>query len=314
MNTILLSAHNPMTGPRHMGHYLSTMADWPRLQHNHELFIVIDDLIACILYPRARKEITERSFATIKEFMSTDIDLDEAHIVLTSMLPELHELSLFASLAIDNAWCKSLYRESFAGLLSSYQRRELCLPPLPSVAETIYPQLYLPSLTLGLRTHFFQGGEEMRGYLAIMDMLSNNMPCMPSAPAFMEGKDTFIIGTDGQHMASENAIYLSASESDLIRDLERVESLSILKQWAHSFDDEKLLLKIRKTEENENSLSMGRQIMLQYLKEEFAGFRESKIDNQTIVYVLEKSAIIARERIKNTLILVKKEIGIPGYL
>lgn len=313
MNSLLVSAHNPMTGPRHLGHYLSTMIDWPRLQRSHELFIVVDDLISTILYPRARKEISERSFATIKEFMSTGIDLNESNIVLTSMIPEVHELSLFASLAIDNVWCERLYSESFAGQLSSYQRRELLLPCLPSIGETVYPQIHLATLTLGLRADYFQGGEEMRGYIGIMEEISKNLKSISKAPKLMEGRCTFLVGTDGQHMASENALYLCSSEKELEKCLANTNSLNTINQWSQGFHDEKLLSALCKDEKNEAHLKNSCQLMLNFLTEELAKFRNSSITNKEIVAVLEKSSLLARERIKETLIKVKSEFGIPGY-
>lgn len=313
MKSLILSAHNPMTGPRHLGHYLSTMIDWPRLQRDHELFIVVDDLISTILYPRARKLISERSFMTIKEFLSTGINLDETNIVLTSMLPEAHELSFYASLALDNVWCERLYNESFAGQLSSYQRRELSLPHLPSVGETIYPQIHLATLTLGLGADYFQGGEEMRGYLGIMDEISSNLEGISRAPALMEGRCTFVVGIDGHHMGSENAIYLSSSEKELERCLADTNSSNIFKQWSKDFRDEKLLSGLCKDEGDEAHLEKNRQVMFKFLAEELVKFRESSITNQEIVNVLEKSSIIARERLKETLIKVKEKFGIPGY-
>lgn len=313
MKSLVLSAHNPMTGPRHLGHYLSTMIDWPRLQRDHELFIVVDDLISTMLYPRARKDITERSFMTIKEFLSSGVNLDDTNIVLTSMLPEAHELSFYASLVLDNAWCERLYNESFAGQLSSYQRSELSLPLLPSIGETIYPQIHLPTLTLGLGANYFQGGEEMRGYLGIMNEIANKLKGIPTAPALMEGRSTFVVGIDGEHMGSENAIYLSSSEKELERCLADMNSSHVFKQWSKDFRDEKLLSGLCKGEEDEAHLEKSRQVMFKFLSEELAKFRESSISNQEIVNVLERSSVIARERLKETLINVKGNFGIPGY-
>src|SRR5258708_4686090 len=143
MKSIVVSAHNPMTGPRHLGHYVSTMIDWPRLQRDHELFVVIDDLIAAILYPNIRNQLEAQSLQIAKEFLATGVDFSRNHLVLTSMVPEVHELALFTSMVIDQEWCYKLYKESFGGLLTAYQRRELGLPRLPSVTEVVYPQIHL---------------------------------------------------------------------------------------------------------------------------------------------------------------------------
>src|SRR6185436_13729863 len=96
----------------------------------------------------------------------------------------------------------------------------------PSVTEVIYPQLALASATLGLGATAFQGGEEMRGYMHIMEELSDRAPRNLGfrKPTFVAGKSTFLVGTDGEHMAWNNCIYLSSSEKDLQRDISSCES------------------------------------------------------------------------------------------
>lgn len=311
MRSIVVSAHNPMTGPRHLGHYASTMIDWLNLQREHELFIVIDDLIAAILYPRARKEIQNRTFQVAKEFIATGIDLDENHIVLTSMLPEVHELTLFTSMVFDHSWCSKLYQESFAGLLDSYQRRELRLSRHPSVAEIVYPQIHLASLTLGLRTDFFQGGEEMRGYFSPMEMIVEqySKKALLKVPSFLTTKCTFFTGTDGKHMATENAIYVSESEEEILKNLSRVKSTDIFGRWCSALNQEELTARIY-SEKLEN----GTRLMAEFLSQELAKFRNCTISNQEVATVLEKSSLVARERIRKVLINIKGEFGIPGFI
>lgn len=316
MRSVVVSAHNPMTGPRHLGHYASTMIDWLSLQREHELFIVIDDLIASILYPRARKEIQNRTFQVAKEFIATGIDLDENHIVLTSMLPEVHELVLFTSMAFDHSWCCKLHQESFAGLLDSYQRRELRLPRHPSVAEIVYPQLHLASLTLGLRTDFFQGGEEMRGYFSPMEVIVEQYggKGLLKVPSLLTTKCTFFLGTDGKHMGSENAIYLSESEEEIAKYLSGVPSTDIFGRWCLALNQEELAARIYNEAKTDEALESGARLMTKFLSQELAKFRESKTSNQEIAAILEKSSIVARERIRETLIEIKGDFGIPGFL
>ena len=314
MKSVMVSAHNPMTGSRHLGHYVSTMIEWTRIQSEFELFIVIDDLIATILYPKIRKEIQKRSFQVAKEFIATGIDVKNNAIVLTSMIPEVHELGFFTSSVLDYDWCKSLYQESFAGLLNSYQRRELSLRRQVSITEITYPQTHLATLTLGLHANSFQGGEEMRGYLGIMEAITEQLgKTSLRVPSLHATKCTFLVGTDGKHMGMENAVYLSSAEKEIAKDLSKVKSIDILLQWASALDQGKLLSQIQKTKGGER-LNESINLMVQFLSEELSKFRESKIDNQEIAGILEKSALTARERIKETLIEVKAIFGIPGFV
>jgi len=214
---ILISAHNPMTGPRHLGHHVSTMREWPQLQKKYECFFVIDDLIAVLMYPRERKEIFERSLFVAREFMACGIDLKRCHIFLTSMVPESLELMTYLSNYIDHGFCDDLFKRSFLGLISPQDREEIGLPLVPSIAELTYPQLALPALTLGLGAKAFQGGEEISGYLMIMRQLvrqfnaANKLQLV--APIWEQPETSFLHGTDGNHMMSENAIYVSDTGS-----------------------------------------------------------------------------------------------------
>lgn len=312
MKSVVVSAHNPMTGARHLGHYVSTMIDWARLQKEHELFIVIDDLIASILYPLGRKEVEERSFQLAKEFMATGVDFNNNHLILTSMIPEMHELSLFTSLQIDHEWCQKLYSESFAGMLDSYQRKELNLPRYPSLAEVSYPQICLAALTLGLRADLFQGGEEMRGYLQIMETIVEGFKSISlKSPELLTTNCTFLVGTDGRHMWGENAVYLSDSEEEIHKCLSKVESLEIFKKWCIALNQEELAQSIN-SEANKSSKESVH-LMSNLICEEFSKFRKCQVKNQEIIDVLEKSSIVARERLKEVLIEVKTSLGITGF-
>ena len=310
MKPILISAHNPMSGPRHMGHLVSTMADWPTIQDKYELYLVIDDLIASLLYPRGRDQIASKTFSVAREFFATGIKPGKSHVVLTSMLPEVHELALFTGSMLDLAWLNKLYAESFGGLLGSFQRYELGLPRLCSVTEAVYPQMALATMTVGLGAAAFQGGEEMRGYVHIIEALCDKggRGLGFQKPQFLTSRSTFLLGTDGRHMASENAIYLSSSESELQRDIKQVKSSEVFRNWYGALGQGDLAKKV------EDPLSSSSfRTMHELLVETFRPFRECQMSNTDIAAVLEESALAARERLCSTLAKIKKAFGIPGY-
>lgn len=315
MKPVVVSAHNPMTGPRHLGHYVSTMADWPRLARDHELFVIVDDLIAAILYPGARHQLQARTLQTVREFLATGVDFTQHHIVLTSMVPEAHELALFASMALDHTWCQQLYRESFAGLLNSYQRHELGLPKQPSIAEVVYPQVHLAALTIGLRADFFQGGEEMKGYVPLLSALASNLPGDKfRQPAFLPGRSTFLIGTDGKHMASENAIYLSADVASLSGQLAKVEGAETLRRMSMAIEDESLTLELAAEAKSKAVASAAaREKLVAAMAELLKPFREATTTTAEIGEHLERSAAVARGRVQRSLIALKEELQVTGH-
>jgi tryptophanyl-tRNA synthetase len=313
MGGTVLSAHNPMTGPRHLGHFASTMLAWPRLAAQGELIVIVDDLIASLLYPRGRHEVEAKSLAVVREFAALDVDFSKNHIVLTSMLPEAHELAFYASIHLSDAWCHKLFNESFAGILTTYQRAELGLPPLPSIAEVIYPQCFLAAVTMGLRADFFQGGEEMRGYLHIMDALAARIPSL-KAPNFLAGAP-FVLGTDGQHMASENAIYISADNEEISSQLSKVNDKAVFYNWALALREATSFRDMDRDilASDATTLDHLRSQVEHSLLAEFAPFRKRSFSSEDIVSILERSSSFARERLSSSVAAIKREMKVTGF-
>jgi tryptophanyl-tRNA synthetase len=312
---ILVSAHNPMTGPRHLGHFASTMLEWPKLAESNQIIVVIDDLIAALLYPRSADALQHRTIAVVRECLAMDVDFTGAHhhIVLTSMIPEAHEMAFYASLAMDKHWTDALYRESFAGLLSSYQRAELGLPRTPSLAEVAYPQSHLAALTLGLGASIFQGGEEMRGYLDLMTLIADRYDAL-TAPTFI-GRATFVLGIDGQHMAAENAVYVSAPAADIKAQVDAIKSHSILENWAEALGEQSLLKSLHGLQSQGASASLdnAKGQVADMLLRTFEQFTVKRFTSDDIIPVLEKSSAFARTRLQETTAAIKKQLKVTGF-
>lgn len=312
--SLLISAHNPMTGPRHLGHFASTMLAWETLAADYQIVAIIDDLIPAILYPNARDKIQERTLAVVGECLAMDIDFEgQHHILLTSMAPEAHETAFFLSMSMDFGWAQALYRESFAGLLSTYQRAELGLPRMPSLAEIAYPQCHLAALTLGLGAEAFQGGEEMRGYMGIMAAAAERHPAL-ILPKFV-GDATFVLGTDGHHMASENAIFISAPPSDVEAQIRQVRSIAVMENWARALGSKDLLAALasdRRTDPDSHVKEV-QDVAVKAIAEAFDRFGPSRRSDADIVAVLEKSSSFARARLQETAARIKGQEGITGF-
>jgi len=306
--SVLVSAHNPMTGPRHLGHLVSTMADWPALGNEYDdVFLVIDDLIATLLYPAGREHVDSRSLTCAKEFLCSGIRDSRFHVVLTSMVPEAIELAHYLSMGLDHPWCDRLYEETFAGRLDSYQRAQLGLGKYPSVAEVVFPQLGLASLALGLGATGFQGGEEMRGYLDIMTTLAGAHSQL-EAPAFVPGGCMFLTGTDGRHMATENAIFLSEPKERVFERLATVADNRIFAEWAAALGDRDLSTKVLR-----DSPDGARSAIAELLSERLAPFRDSRLERAGVVEELQRGAFEARERVRDALVSLKTALYVTGF-
>lgn len=309
--SILVSAHNPMTGPRHLGHHVSTMREWPRLQSEHECFFVIDDLIAVLMYPKERQEIFERSLFVAQEFLACGIDSEKASVFLTSMTPEVSELMVLLSGSCDQAFCDMLFRDSFLGILGASDREELALPALPSVAEYLYPQLALPALTLGLGADVFQGGEEISGYVTIMRRLVDRFNAehgkVLAAPRWERPETSFLLGTDGTHMMSANAIYMSEPP-------EQAEQASRY-QGCHPEAADEICSALTGKRAGEAATDGDRADELRSaIDRECAPYRSASYGGQDILEQLSDGAARAKFLLRETLSKVKRPLGIPEII
>lgn len=310
---ILVSAHNPMTGPRHLGHYVSTMMEWPNLQKKHECFFVIDDLIASFMYPKARSQIFNRALFTARDFLASGIDTENGHIVFTSSLWENSELLLLLSNYIDMALCERLFDRSFLGMLSPQQRSQMKLSPSASAAEYLYPALGMPALTLGLQAKAFQGGEEISGYVYIMEQIAKQFSAEHgealSAPAWLKPATPYLSGTDGTHMTTHNAIILSNSDA-AFKGHSGSASIpdTVLSEWASALGESALSTRLSKDP------SAGRGAILEAVERHCAPYRKFDITNDAILNHAAKGAARAKYLLRDTLSRLKRAMQIPEIL
>ena len=152
-----ISVHNPVFGPRNLGHYFGSMKDLVETQSQYRSIVVIDDVMAGFMSPRDRKAIPNRSYFVVQDFLNAGFDAEHNQIVLTSqVLPEIMDLIMFYSAGLEQDYLMHLYENSFMGGLKSYQRRGVDLGLRPSVFEVLYPALGMPAISLGLDVDFFQ--------------------------------------------------------------------------------------------------------------------------------------------------------------
>jgi len=315
MKDILVSAHNPMTGARHLGHFVSTIKEWRHLQDEHECFIVVDDLIAHFIYPSEKEKIQNRAFYTIRDFLAGGLDSKKTHVILTSMVPESLELMVLLSHYVDLSYCKKLYEESFCGMLQMYHRSQLGLRIHPSVAEFLYPQLALPALTLGLGARSFQGGEEISGYVYIMDEITRQLGASKgaklNAPRLLSPKCSYCVGHDGNHMVTGNEITLAAEPKAVHEVVNRAVSPSVLAHWAGALDNESLASSCHQSATASDDVKKQvAEYMANYLKP----FREFQISNKDILEILKDGAAVASSLVRRTIDQVKESMSIPVYI
>lgn len=311
--TILVSAHNPMTGPRHLGHHVSTMMEWPDLEDDHECFFIIDDVIASLMYPSQRDMIFNRSLYTARDFMACGIDPKKSHIVLTSSICESFELTSYFMHFVDMDYCRRLFEHSFLGMLAPHQRAQLSLGLNPSVSEHIYPQFAVPTMALGLGCEQFQGGLEISGYVYVMDAIvesfNRTYADILQAPAWHKPRVPYLSGADGNHMVTENGWVLSQGldgQCSAIRDGSVPES--ILCEWCEAINANEIADAIR------SGSGSHREEAISAILSHCEKYRKFDPTNDEIVDRLAHGAARAKFLLRETLSTVKSSMGIPEII
>jgi tryptophanyl-tRNA synthetase len=309
MKKILVSPHNPITGPRHLGHYLGSMKDLIDIQNDYECYVILDDMLASLMYPKERSKIINRTLFVVQDFINAGLDPKKSKIVLTSQLPQLYELIFLIGSVVDFDYCKTLHSSSFCGLLKHYQRRDLNLKFHPSTSEVVYPQIGIPCATLGLQAEYFQGGEEITGYISTMEEIVDGYSSVNKTqftkPKYVSSAMPFVKGLDGAYMIQGNGLLLSADEKEIQQKVSETKDLTIFGQWYSAFG-------IKGNSEKLNSLSekAAKTEMTNFLVDYLKPFRESKLTNGDLIDILESSTKSAKILLNETCESMREDFGL----
>ena len=310
MSKILISPHNPVTGPRHLGHLFGSMLDLVELQSKHKCVIILDDLLAHFMYPTHREQIAERTLFVVQDFLNSGIDPDKTDIILTSKVDNFLEMLLKFGTIVDVNFCNHLFENSFTGSLKYYQRKDIGLNKYASVTELIYPQLGIPTITLSANAGYFQGGEEISGYMDIMQEIvtayNSNFGKTISMPKYVSSKLPFVNGTDGKYMIQANAIMLASSENELKKNINKINSVETLESWfqtiGESFNqivnDKELLTKQDKTR------------VYDFLVDFLAPYRNSNWNNGQLMEILDNSSKNFNDLLQEKVIETNNDFGL----
>ncbi len=307
----LISAHNPVTGPRHLGHYFGAMKSLAESQYEYNTFVVLDDLLAYFMYPKEREYIQNRTLFVVQDFINSGFDVENNNILLTSDIAHLFlEHMLYYSTVIDVEYCNHLYQNSFLGSLKSYQRKELGLSNYPSVTEWLYPQIGIAAMALSLNADYFQGGEEIIGYIYIMEEIAENLKrrnnISISVPRYLPSKIGYINGTDGKYMIQKNCVFLSEDIDDLEAKIMSVQDKKVLQEWYNSLHREDLSQALE-----HSAFSLEEKMkFFGILAEELRPFRENRLTNEYLLNVLDKGKESVEDILKSSLEPLKNSLNI----
>jgi len=97
---IILTGDTP-TGKLHLGHFVGTLENRVKLQHEYETFIVIADLHAFTTKADKPEEIRESVMEVTLDNLAVGLDPKKVHIFVESQIPEIYELASIFSMLIS---------------------------------------------------------------------------------------------------------------------------------------------------------------------------------------------------------------------
>ena len=94
MEKRILTGDRP-TGPLHLGHYVGSLQNRVRLQHDYDTYILIADMQALTDNFEHPEKLEANVFEVALDYLAVGLDPERIKIVVQSMVPELTELTTY---------------------------------------------------------------------------------------------------------------------------------------------------------------------------------------------------------------------------
>ncbi len=94
MNKRILTGDRP-TGPLHLGHYVGSLQNRVRLQHEYDTYVLIADVQALTDNFEHPEKLGDNIFQVALDYLAVGLDPEKARFVVQSMVPELAELTIY---------------------------------------------------------------------------------------------------------------------------------------------------------------------------------------------------------------------------
>lgn len=204
----LLTGDRP-TGRLHLGHYVGSLANRVRLQHQYESFFIIADLHTLTTKPEPEhiKEIPTFIRETVLDYLAVGIDPEVSTIFVQSAIPETYQLNLLFEMLVTvprlerMPTLKDMARDAN---IDSMPFGLLGYPVLQAV-DILLPRAQVVPVGRDNQSHVELARELARRF---NNLYGETFP----EPEPIIGDVPLLVGTDGQNKMSKslnNAIYLS---------------------------------------------------------------------------------------------------------
>lgn len=204
----LLTGDRP-TGRLHLGHYVGSLANRVKLQHQYESFFIIADLHTLTTKPEPQyiRDIPTYIRETVLDYLAVGIDPEISTIFVQSAVPETYHLNLLFEMLVTvprlerMPTLKDMARDAH---IDTMPFGLLGYPVLQAV-DILLPRAQVVPVGRDNQSHVELARELARRF---NNIYSETFP----EPEAIIGDVPLLVGTDGQNKMSKslgNAIYLS---------------------------------------------------------------------------------------------------------
>lgn len=213
MKKRILTGDTP-TGRLHLGHYVGTLQNRVKLQHEYETFIILADLHSLTTLAEKSKTIAQYTYEVALDNLSVGIEPKVSTIFIESEIPEIYELAAIFSMLVSHS--RALRNPTIKdeikikGLGDTYSLGFVNYP-LYQVADILCVRGELVPVGVDQVPHVEQTKEVVRKFNSLY---GNTFP----VPQALVGKTGKLVGIDGSTKMSKslnNAIYLSDSKEEI---------------------------------------------------------------------------------------------------
>jgi len=205
----LLTGDRP-TGRLHLGHYVGSLRNRVRLQHQYDSFFIIADLHTMTTKPEPQyiKEIPTYIREIVLDYLAVGIDPSVSTIFVQSAIPETYEMNLLFEMLV------TVPRLERMPTLKD-MARDANIDSMP-FGLLGYPVLQAVDILLP-RANVVPVGRDNQSHVELAREMARKFNNLYGAEIFPEpesiiGEGALLVGTDGQNKMSKslnNAIYLS---------------------------------------------------------------------------------------------------------
>jgi tryptophanyl-tRNA synthetase len=209
----ILTGDRP-TGKLHLGHYVGSLKNRVKLQHEYETFIMVADVQALTDNYDDPQKIRENILETTMDNLAVGMDPNIATIFIQSMIPEIAELTVFFMNLITHE--EVLRNPTVKDEIKQKQQKFKGNPPFGFVA---YPVSQAADIHI-VRANVVPVGADQAPMLELATDIASEFNRIYKSKIFnpikgIYGEVARLVGTDGNAKMSKslgNTIYLSDSE------------------------------------------------------------------------------------------------------